>query len=92
MNELIKALEHEGSTLSLMAKTEITRLRGEMDKEVALKNAALDAIVRMVDGKNERALFAGHALTGLIASGRLSVPITVRDAWAIADAMVEARK
>jgi len=56
MNELIKALEHEGSTLSLMARAEIIRLR-ELCKaeseakhaEIAKKNAALDAILVMVD-------------------------------------------
>jgi hypothetical protein len=92
MNELMKALEHEGSTLCMMARGEIVRLVLELDKEIALKNAALDAIVRMVDGKDERTLFAGHALTGLIASGRVNVPNCCRDAWAIADAMVDARK
>jgi hypothetical protein len=58
MNELIKALEHEGSALSLMAKAEIIRLRElckaeseDKHRQIALKNAALDAIVHMVDGK-----------------------------------------
>ena len=56
MNELIKALEHDGSPLSLMAKAEIIRLR-ELCKaeseakheQIAKKNAALDAILVMVD-------------------------------------------
>jgi len=58
MNDLIKALEHEGSALSLMAKAEIIRLRelckAESEakhKQIALKNAALDAITHLVDGK-----------------------------------------
>ena len=58
MRDLINALEHDGSPLSLLAKAEIIRLR-ELCKaeseakhmEIARKNAALDAVLKLVEEK-----------------------------------------
>ena len=74
----MKALEHEGSALSRMAKVEITHLREKLETK----------------NKEERTLrdwFAGQALAHIYYDPDLP-EVAARAAYALADAMMEARK